>query len=53
MGTCGIFSIYDGDGPTKLEFVQRTQDSCVVAGDTSGLFSRLGRAIGMPLEVRM
>ena len=44
---------YDGDGPSKLVFVQRPEDTCLVAGDTSGLFLRLGRAIGTPLEVRM
>ena len=32
--------------------VQRYQDSCLVARDTLGFSSRLGRAIGMPLEVR-
>ena len=52
-GTWGIFSSNNGDGPSKLEFVQRCQDSCLVARDTSGLFSRLGRAIGTPLKVRM
>ena len=33
-------------------FVLRSQDSCLVARDTSGFFSRLGRAIGTPLKVR-
>ena len=33
-------------------FVQRRQDSCLVARNTSVFSSRLGRAIGMPLEVR-
>ena len=51
VGTWGIFSNYDVDGPSKLVFVQRTQDACLVLGDTSGLFSRRGR--GTPLEVRM
>ena len=51
--TWGTFSSNGGDGHSKLEFVQRCQDSCVVAGDTSGLFSRHGRAIGTPLEVWM
>ena len=50
--TWGIFSSYDGDGPSKLVFVQRRQDSCLVARDTSGFSSRLGRAIAMPLVVR-
>ena len=52
-GTWGIFSSYDGNGPSKLVFVQRTQDAYLVSGDTSGLFSSLGRAMGTPLEVRM
>ena len=50
--TWDIYSSYNGDGPSKLEFSQRHQDSCLVAGDTSGLFSRLSRAIGMPLLMR-
>ena len=33
-------------------FVQRRHDPCLVARDTSGFSSRLGRAIGTPLEVR-
>ena len=33
-------------------FVQGHQDPCLVMRDTSGISSRLGRAIGMPLEVR-
>ena len=52
VGTQGIFSRKGGDGPSKLVFVQRCQDSCLVARDTSGFSSRLGRAIGTPLEVR-
>ena len=52
-GTWGIFSSYDGDGPSKLVFVQQPEATCLVAGDTSGLFLRLGRAVGMALEVRM
>ena len=36
-GTCGIFSSYSGDGHSKLHFVQRSQDSCLVKTDTSGI----------------
>ena len=35
--TLGIFSSYSGDGHSKLHFVQRSQDSCVVMRDTSGI----------------
>ena len=28
--TWGIFSSYDGDGPSKLVFIQGRQDSCLV-----------------------
>ena len=48
-GTRDIFSSYGGDGPSKLVFVQRSQDSCLAARDTSGFSSRLGMAIGTPL----
>ena len=51
-GTWGIFSSYDGDGPSTHVFVQRRQDSCLVARDNSGFSSRLGRAIGTPLQLR-
>ena len=34
-GTWGIFSSYSGDGHSKLHFVQRSQDSCLVMTDTS------------------
>ena len=50
--TWGIFSSYGEDGPSPLVFFQRRQDSCLVARDNSGFSSRLGRAIGTPLEVR-
>ena len=50
--TWGIFSSYDGEGLSKLVFIQRRQDSFLVERDTSGFSSRLGRSIGMPLEVR-
>ena len=36
-GTCCIFSSYGGDGHVKLGFVQRSQDSCLVMTDTSGI----------------
>ena len=51
-GTCIIFSGYDGDGPSRLMYVQRCQDSCLLARDNSGFSLRLGRAVGAPLEVR-
>ena len=51
-GTWGIFSSEDGDGPSKLVFVQRRQDSCLVARDTSRLSQSLGSTIGTPLKVR-
>ena len=41
------------DGPSKLVFVQRCEDSCKVTRDTSGISLRLGRAIGTLLEVRL
>ena len=41
-----------GDGPSKLVFVQRCQDSFLITRDNSGISSRLGRAIEMFLEVR-
>ena len=40
------------DGPSRLVFGQRRQDSCLVVRDTSGFSARLGRAIETPLEVR-
>ena len=36
-GTWGIFASYSGNGHSKLHFVQRSQDSCVVMRDTSGI----------------
>ena len=36
----------------KLMYVQRGQDSCLVARDTSQFSSRLGRVIWMPLKQR-
>ena len=46
VGTLNIFLSYGGDGPSKLEFVQRRLDSCLV---TSG---KIGRATGTLLKVR-
>ena len=34
--TWGIFSSYSRDGHSKLHFVQRSQDSCLVTTATSG-----------------
>ena len=36
-GTWGIFVSYSGDGHSKLHFVQRSHNSCVVMRDTSGI----------------
>ena len=36
-GTWGIFVSYSGDGHSKLHFVERSEDSCVVMRDTSGI----------------
>ena len=36
-GTWCIFSSYSGDGHSKLHLVQRSQDSCLVTTDTSGI----------------
>ena len=36
-GIWRIFSSYSGDGHSKLRFVQRSQDSCRVMVDTSGI----------------
>ena len=40
------------DSHSKLVFVQRRQDSCLVMRDTSGISSMFGRAIRTLLEVR-
>ena len=37
VGTWGIFSSYSGDGPSKLVFAQRRQDSCLVMMYNSGI----------------
>ena len=51
-GTWGTFSSYGGNGPSKLVFVQRRQDSSLLTKDTSGISSRVGRATGMILDMR-
>ena len=51
-GTWVIISSFAGNGPSKLVFPQRRQDSCLVARDTSAFSSKHGRAIETPLEVR-
>ena len=51
-GTWVIFSSYGGDDTSKLVFVHRYQDSCLLTRDTSGITSRLARAILKLLEVR-
>ena len=51
-GTWGIFSSYGGDGHSRLEFLQRSQESCLVMTENSGNSTRLGRTIQMLLEVR-
>ena len=50
--TWGIFSSNDGDETSKLVSVHRQEDSCLVMRDTSGISSRLERAIRMLLKVR-
>ena len=52
VGTWGIFSSFSRDGHSKLVFVQQCQDSCLVMKDSSGISTRLGRAMWMLLEVR-
>ena len=51
-GTWYIFLSYGRDCHSKLVFVQRLQDSCLVTRETSGISTSLGRAIRMLLEVR-
>ena len=51
-GTWGIFSSYSGNGHSKLHFVQRSQDSCLVTTDTSRIKTSLERIIQMLFEVR-
>ena len=52
VGTWVLISIYGGDGPSKLVFVQRRLDTCHIARDTSGFFSRLGKSTHTPLDLR-
>ena len=52
-GTWHIFSSSGGDNPAKLVFFQRGQDSCLFMRDTSGITSRLARAIRMFPELRL
>ena len=47
-----IIPVYGGDGPSKLVFVQRRQDTCLVARDMSEFSSRLRRSTPTPLEFR-
>ena len=51
-GTWDIFSSYSGDGHSKLHFDQRSQHSCLVATDSSVIYTMLGRIIPTILEVR-
>ena len=41
-----------GEGPSKLVFINRHQDSCIVTRDTSGISTRFGRVIWMHIKVR-
>ena len=50
--TWAIFSSNSGDGPSKCVFVHQRQNSCLVMRDTSGISTRLGRAIRTLLKVR-
>ena len=52
VGTWDIFSSNTGDHHSKIMFVKRRQDCCLVTRDTSGISTRLGRANWMILEVR-
>ena len=52
VGTWGMFSSYGGGSHSKLVFVQQRQDFCLVTRDSSGISSRLGRAIWTLFEVR-
>ena len=51
-GTWGIFLSYGGNDPSKLVFLQRIQDSCLVIRDTSGISSSVGSAIQRLLQMR-
>ena len=52
VGMSIIISVYGKDGPSKLVFAQRYQDSCLFARDTLGFSSRLGKSTRTPLELR-
>ena len=52
VGTWCTFPSYGWDGHSKLVFVQRCPDSCLVTREPSGVSKRLGRVIGMLLDVR-
>ena len=51
-GNLGYIPELPRDDPSKPLFVQRRQDSCLLTRDTSGISSRLGRALRTLLEVR-
>ena len=51
-GTWDIFSSYGVDDHSKLLFVQRCQDLCLVMRDNLGISSKLGGEIRMLLDVR-
>ena len=52
VGTSGTYSSYGGDGHSKRVFVQPCQDSCLVTRNTSGISTRLDRAVWTLLELR-
>ena len=52
VGTWVIISVYGGDGPSKLVFVQQRQDTCLVVRDTLVFSSRFGKKTCTPLELR-
>ena len=47
-----FLELRQGVEPLELVFVKRHQNSCLLMRDTSGISSRLGRAVWMLLEVR-
>ena len=51
-GNLGYILELEPDGHSKLHFVQRSQDSCLVTTDTTGIETRLERIIQMLLEAR-
>ena len=52
-GIWHIFSSYGQDGNSKLVFVQRSQDSCLITRDNSGISMRHGRALRTLLDVSL